>query len=95
MSFPYQVNMALSRSQAAAMAPVTYYAAGTPVDLSSADALATFQNVQTGNIDLVLTVGFGIALGGPSGTITVSLTAGDAAQLTGEQYEYDLQLDLG
>lgn len=77
------------------MAPITYYAAGTPVDLSTANATATFTNVSTGFVDLTLLVGSGITLGGAAGTITVNLTAPQAALLAADRYEYALQLDMG
>lgn len=95
MAFPYQMNLALSRSQAAVLAPITYVAQGTPVDLTTANAQLTFTNVATGLVDLTLGVGTGLTLGGPAGTIQVSLTALQAAQLAGDQYEYALQLDMG
>lgn len=95
MAFPYQMNLSLSRSQASQLAPITYYAAGTPVDLSTANATATFMNVSTGFVDLTLAVGTGIILGGAAGTITISLTAPQAAMLAADRYEYALQLDMG
>lgn len=94
MAYPYQMNLGISRSQAGSLPPITYYASGTPVDLTSASALMTFTNVSTGSTDLTLTLGNGITMTA-NGLIQVTLTAPQAAQLAADQYEYALQVDMG
>lgn len=94
MAYPYQMNLALSRVQAGSLPPITYFASGTPVDLTSANALMTFTNISTGTTDLTLSIGSGITVNA-SGVIQVTLTAPQAAQLAADQYEYALSLDMG
>lgn len=95
MAYPYQVNFTISNAGPAIFAPITYYASGTPVDLTTANAIGTFTDPNTLLDILTITNGNGIILGGTAGTIGISLSALQAAQLPPGNYEFILQLDLG